>query len=102
MNEFDRILAADDPLTPSSGFTARVMTAVAETPPLPFPWVRFALGVLACAVAAVSIASFPSLAGARQALEGVADMPGVSEVLTAAVLSAAAAQVFRHRAGVEP
>jgi hypothetical protein len=106
MNELDRVLAADDPLTPSSGFTARVMTAVAdaaaETPPLPFPWVRFALGVLACAVAAVSIASFLSLAGARQALEGVADMPGVSEALTAAVLSAAAAQVFRHRAGVEP
>jgi hypothetical protein len=102
MDRLDRILAADDPLTPASGFTARVMTAVrdaaAEEPPLPFPWARFAVGVAACVAAAVSIASFLSVAGAREALQGVAETPGVGEALMAAAISASVAQVFRNRA----
>ena len=102
MNELDRILAADDSVTPSSGFTARVMTAVdaavTEEPPLPFPWGPFALGVLACVAAATGIASFLSSADAAAAFETAAQVPGVGEALTAAVVSAAVAQVLRHPA----
>jgi len=102
MDELDNILASDDSLTPSSGFPARVMTAVnmmaTEEPPLPFPWGPFALGVLACAGVAASSAWFLSSLGAAAAFERVAQVPGVSEALTAAVVSAAVAQVFRHPA----
>ena len=102
MDELDRILADDDPLTPASGFTARVMTAVkdaaAEESPLPFPWTRFAVGLAACVAAAVSIASFLSLVGAREALQGVTETPGVSEALIATAISASVAQLVRNRA----
>ena len=102
MNELDRILAADDSVTPSSGFAARVMTAVdaaaAEEPPLPFPWRPFALGILACVAVAVCCASFLSSADAAAALEGVARVPGAGEALAAAAISAAVAQVLRHPA----
>lgn len=51
MDELDRILSTEEPLIPSSGFTARVMEAVhdaaGQPPPLPFPWGRFLAGVLA-------------------------------------------------------
>jgi hypothetical protein len=51
MDELDRILSTEEPLVPSSGFTARVMEAVhdaaAQPPPLRFPWGRFMTGVLA-------------------------------------------------------
>lgn len=54
----DRILSSEDALAPSSGFAARVMDAVeeaaAEAPPLPFPWGRFGLAVLATCVSAAS------------------------------------------------
>jgi RNA polymerase sigma-70 factor (ECF subfamily) len=83
-------------------FTARVMTAVrdvaAEEPPLPFPWARFAVGLAACVAAAFSIASFLSLVGAREALQVVAETPGVGEALMVAAISASVAQVFRNRA----
>jgi hypothetical protein len=40
--ELDRILSADDPLLPSSGFAASVMQEIerraAEPGPIPFPW----------------------------------------------------------------
>ena len=102
MDELDSILASGDDLKPSSGFTARVMTAVntvaTEEPPLPFPWGPFALGVLACVAAATGIASFLSSTDAAAAFETAAQVPGVGEALTAAVVSAAAAQVFRHPA----
>ena len=102
MDELDRILASDDSLTPSAGFRARVMTAVdaaaTEEPPLPFPWGRFALGVLACAGVAASSAWFLSAVDAAAAFEGIARVPGVGEALAAAVVSAAVAQVLRHPA----
>lgn len=102
MNELDRILAGHDSMTPSTGFSTRVMTAVdaaaAEQPPLPFPWAPFALGALACAGVAASSAWFLSSADAAAAFEQVAQVPGVGEALTAAVVSAAVAQVLRHPA----
>jgi len=49
-DDLDRILAQEDALHPSSGFTVAVMARVREAasapPPLPFPWLRFVLGVL--------------------------------------------------------
>ena len=58
LDDFDRTLAADDTLVPSSGFTARVMDAVEreadEPPPLAFPWRPFAIGAVACLVWAAS------------------------------------------------
>jgi hypothetical protein len=51
-DELERLLASNDPLEPSSGFAAGVMAQVrrqaAEPPPLPFPWLRFLVGVSAC------------------------------------------------------
>ena len=53
MDDFDRILSSEDTLEPSSGFENRVMEAVREAaaapPPLPFPWGRFVLGLVAWA-----------------------------------------------------
>lgn len=44
LTEIDRILAAEEPLIPSSGFLASVMEGVREEaaapPPIPFPWKR--------------------------------------------------------------
>jgi len=51
--EFDRLLADESDIVPSSGFVASVMEAVtteATSPPLAFPWTRawpFAAGFLA-------------------------------------------------------
>jgi hypothetical protein len=57
-DELDRILSAADPLEPSAGFTLAVMQAVqtesAEPLPVPFPWVRFAVGLLACGILAAT------------------------------------------------
>jgi hypothetical protein len=53
-----RILASEDTLVPSSGFAARVMDAVEESasapPPLPFPWRRFSLAVVAILLSVAS------------------------------------------------
>ena len=50
MDPVDKVLAAEDRLVPSSGFQARVMDAVraeqGKQPPTPFPWARFAVGVV--------------------------------------------------------
>jgi hypothetical protein len=58
LGDLDRILSAEEPLAPSSGFAAAVMESVREAaiepPPLPFPWTRFAAGVIACGVCAAS------------------------------------------------
>lgn len=68
MNELDRILSTEDPLVPSSGFTARVMEAVrdaaAAPQPLPFPWGRFITGLMA---ALVCLASAGVLVTGREA-----------------------------------
>lgn len=50
----DRVLASEEGVRPSPGFVNNVMAAVrreaAETPRLPFPWVRFGIGVTACSL----------------------------------------------------
>lgn len=50
MRDLDRILLEDERPEPSSGFAASVMDDVlAEAlgpPPIPFPWLQFALGFL--------------------------------------------------------
>jgi uncharacterized membrane protein len=50
-DDLDRILASEEPLLPSSGFAASTLERVRESasapPPLPFPWRRFLLGLLA-------------------------------------------------------
>ena len=54
MDDLDRILISDETVVPSSGFVDGVMeaidAAVHEPPPFPFPWRRFAAGLLVCAV----------------------------------------------------
>jgi hypothetical protein len=53
MDDLDRILISEEAVTPSASFTARVMERIAvltaEPAPRPFPWNRFAIGLLACA-----------------------------------------------------
>jgi hypothetical protein len=57
-DEIDRILAGADRLEPSSGFVRNVMDAVrrqaSEPPPVRFPWLRFAAGLLACGLMALA------------------------------------------------
>ncbi len=77
--ELDRILSSDDSLEPSSGFAGAVMSAVrrqeAEPPPLPFPWPRFIVGLVACATMAAA---------------GAALVPRVEPILLAVVAPLAA------------
>ena len=51
--EIDRILAAEEPLIPSSGLLASVMESIREEatapPPIPFPWKRAVPGILLAA-----------------------------------------------------
>lgn len=101
MDELDRILAADDPLVPSAGFTARVMAAVdaqASEPPLPFPWARFLLGVGACLACGASWAWALDRVEATAVLEALEMLPGLGEALLAAVVSVSVWEVIRHRA----
>jgi hypothetical protein len=67
-DDLDRILASDAPPAPSSGFQARVMEGVRhqglELPALPFPWLRFYVGIAACVTLAATGAGFaPRVAG---------------------------------------
>jgi hypothetical protein len=58
LDHLEEILSSDDVLAPSSGFAAGVMEAVreaaSEPPPLPFPWLRFMAGLIACSVGSAS------------------------------------------------
>jgi hypothetical protein len=50
-DDIDQLLLADDAVVPSPGFAAGVMStigAAADEPPLPFPWLHYAAGVLIC------------------------------------------------------
>ena len=76
MDDLERILSAPDDLEPSAGFLAAVLAASERElapPPLPFPWPRFAVGVGACLVLALSGALLlPALAAsAGPWLEGL-------------------------------
>jgi hypothetical protein len=77
MDELDDFLVTDEPLVPSSGFSARVMDAIRDAatapPPFPFPWARFTAGVAAAAASVVSAAVF--LTGGKAALIGEALSP---------------------------
>jgi hypothetical protein len=82
VNDLDRVLAEDDTLVPSAGFTSRVMdtvTAVAtEPPPLAFPWGRFVGLVLACAAWAASgvwLATTPAASEIWSAFAGIEPLP---------------------------
>jgi hypothetical protein len=69
MDELDRTLLSEDPIEPSSGFTAAVMEAVrreaSAPPPIEFPWRRMlagqalAGGLTAAAVAGVLAGVIP-------------------------------------------
>ena len=65
-DELDSILASDVPVKPSPSFSRTVMAAVqrasVESPPVPFPWIRFTLGVLSSGIAAAAgLAAAPSV-----------------------------------------
>jgi len=79
-DEFDRILAREETLEPSSGFAAAVMSAVereAATPAaIPFPWRRALPGLAAAAVAFVSLGVAAAVFFVRSAGAGSAQVPG--------------------------
>jgi hypothetical protein len=57
MDDLERILSSPDELEPSAGFLDAVLAATERElapPRLPFPWVRFAVGVSACLAMALS------------------------------------------------
>ena len=60
-DRIDRMLSGDDEIVPASGFVASVMDAVrreaATPPPIPFPWVRLAVGSVAVVPLAAWLAS---------------------------------------------
>jgi hypothetical protein len=75
LTEIDRILAAEEPLIPTSGFLASVMESVREEAaapqPIPFPWTRFVPGILV----ATGVLSWGALKMIRQ---GLPEMQSVS------------------------
>lgn len=82
-DNFDRVLAQEDTIVPSSGFVARVMDAVEQeaTAPAPirFPWKRALPGLAAClALAAVLIVN---LAAGMPHSSGNAYRPATSDRL---------------------
>jgi hypothetical protein len=65
-DDLQRILSSEELIEPSSGFASSVMDAVhretTQSPPLPFPWIRFAAGLIACgASAAAGAALMPQI-----------------------------------------
>ncbi len=67
-DDLDRILSADDDIVPASGLVASVMDLVrreaSAPPPIPFPWVRLACGV----VAVVGLAAWLAWSGVTEPL----------------------------------
>jgi hypothetical protein len=90
LGQLDQILSSDDVLTPSSGFAAGVMEAVreaaAEPPALPFPWRRFAAGLLGC-----SLWSASALALVEQIDWSILNQPAAQLAAVAPELAYAAA-----------
>jgi hypothetical protein len=91
-DELERALS-DDTIEPSSGFSARVMDSVrqaaAQPPPLPFPWFRLALGIVACGLLAA--------AGARLAVDAI---PLLLTAFADSTLASAATQLAGSALGV--
>ena len=99
-DDLDRILAAEEPLIPSSGFAASVMErvheAVSAPPPLPFPWRRFLLGL----VSASALAGLCGwLVGQTVAGELRAGLAGLSAALAESRMSVALGEAFAALGG---
>jgi hypothetical protein len=92
-DELERALA-EDSIQPSSGFTASVMAkvrlAATEPPPLRFPWGRFALGLVSCAI----------FAGAATALTTEAATAWIVVATTLSPLTPAAPQLVYATLGL--
>jgi hypothetical protein len=77
MDDLDRTLLSEEPLSPSPGFLPAVMRAVRRQteapPPLPFPWRRAAATASACALALATILTL-SPSGPVAATRAVSDM----------------------------
>lgn len=69
-DDIDRILAAEEPLFPSSGFAAavidRVRTEASAPRPTPFPWFRFAGGLAALLIVSAGTVHFLTADAATQ------------------------------------
>jgi hypothetical protein len=105
----DRILSQDDSLEPSSGFGASVMAAVRrqadEPPPIPFPWIRFAVGLVACVALGaagarllerIEPAPFPALSALSASLAPLASaLPIFGWAAAAVVLTIAVSRLPR-------
>lgn len=85
-DDLDRILSAEQEITPSSGFVAAVMDAVrhdaAAPPPIPFPWKRALPGLCAAGIALVSL----FIAGSALFIRGTATQPLPARFLSALAL----------------
>src|SRR5262245_24917042 len=88
MDDLERLLSSEDPLVPSSGFTARVMDAVREealglTAATPFPWKSFVVGSLAAGVCAGAGAAVLTSEAVASTVSGLGSLTG--HLLIAAV-----------------
>ena len=110
MDDLDRILLADERITPSASFGRGVMDAVdalaVEPASLPFPWARLATGVLACAALTACAAwldrmgGFSSLALPLSELAGVSTELGYAAATVAFSLAVVSVQKARARMAV--
>jgi hypothetical protein len=90
--DIDLVLARDDNIVPSSGFTASVMDAVTRDattpPPIPFPWKRALPGLTWCL--AVNIGFLVSSLRSSHTASPAPDVAVLSTVLAGAAWIAAA------------
>lgn len=78
-DDLDHILAGEDEIQPTSGFTASVMEAVrqeaATPPPIPFPWRRAIPGLIATVVVLLStIVTLVNFSGTAERAKDFATM----------------------------
>jgi hypothetical protein len=87
MNGVNQLLTSEQELVPSSGFATAVMDHVrdvAEAPPLPFPWKRFAAGLCASLAVAGTVLAFLLSAASRPAPVAAASADALRAVVHAA------------------
>jgi hypothetical protein len=69
-DDLDRILAAEEKILPSSGFTASFMEALqretSAPPPIPFPWRRAAPGIGVAALSLLLLLAVLFAAGTKE------------------------------------
>jgi hypothetical protein len=112
IDDLDRMLSSEEPLAPSSGFAAAVMDSVREAamepPPLPFPWTRFAAGVIACGVSAAAGAAlivstdWSALPVAREIMESLRAVEPEIGYAAAAVLGSVVLLLLQGRSHRRP